>query len=242
MNTLSSLAEDIASRRGKSLTSLIAEEIERMIMRGDVKPGERINEKRLADQLNVTRGILREARSGLVRSGLLVSVPNKGVFVRTVSERELQENSEMRQLITGFICQRAAGNTSPQHRARLVRFIEQMDRAISAGDGLQYYHLNVQFHQYLMDMADHKRAGGIAQDLWRESHLARQMVLSDPEQMRISNQEHLAIVEAVSAGDAERAREAGCRHVGQGMTRWRRILPGRQGDARPIAESATGDA
>jgi DNA-binding GntR family transcriptional regulator len=229
MNSLSSLAEDIASRRGKSLSALIAEEIERMIMRGDVRPGERINEKRLAEQLNVTRGILREARSGLIKSGLLVSVPNKGVFVRKLSPQELEENAEVRELITAFICERAAQRVTDRDREALQQFLAEMDAAIALGDGVTYYHANVRFHDYLMHLADHRRASAIANDLWRESHLARQMVLSDPQQMRVSNDEHREIVDAVVAGDAARAAEAGRRHVSRGRGRWRLILPAQQG-------------
>jgi len=225
MDTLSSLADDIALRRGKSLSTLIAEEIERMIMRGDVKPGERINEKRLAERLNVTRGILREARSGLIKSGLLVSVPNKGVFVRTLSQRELEENAEIREMITAFICERAARTATPDDCKALRALVDEMDAAIASGDGLNYYHANVRFHDHLMHMANHHRASTIANDLWRESHLARQMVLSDPQQMRVSNDEHREIVSAVCAGDSARAAEAGRQHVSRGRGRWRLLLP-----------------
>ncbi|MEX1056149.1 MAG: GntR family transcriptional regulator, partial [Natronospirillum sp.] len=94
MNVSEDITETIALRRHKSLTTLVSEEVERLIISGELKPGDRINEHRLADRLNVNRGVLREARSGLIRSGLLKSDPNRGVFVRTVSNEELRENSE----------------------------------------------------------------------------------------------------------------------------------------------------
>jgi DNA-binding GntR family transcriptional regulator len=219
-----SATETIALRRGKSLTTIVSEEIERLIISGHLKPGERINEHRLAESLDVNRGVLREARSGLVRSGLLVSVPNRGVFVRVVSDGELFENSEMREVITGFICQQAARKATDEDRQRLRDILAQLNTAVADHDGQKYDQANTYFHQTLMTMADHGRAAGFYDDLVRESHLARKLVLTEQKQMKSSNVEHTEIVNAILEGDSERAREAGERHVRNGRYRWLQTL------------------
>lgn len=219
-----SATETIAMRRDKSLTTIVSDEIERLIISGHLKPGDRINEHRLADDLNVNRGVLREARSGLVRSGLLVSVPNRGVFVRVVSHQELFENSEMREVITGFICKQAARKATDEDRQRLRDLLARMSSAVVDHDGQKYDEANTDFHQCLMKIADHGRAASFYDDLVRESHLARKLVLTQQKQMESSNVEHAEIVNAILEGDSARAREAGELHVRNGRNRWLQTL------------------
>jgi DNA-binding GntR family transcriptional regulator len=220
MNLSDELIEPIAMRRAKSLTTLVSEAIERLIVTGELKPGDRVNEHRLAATLNVNRGVLREARSGLIRSGLLVSVPNRGVFVRTMTHEELFENSEMREIITGFFCKQAASKANKAEVAQLQSLVDAMSEAVAQQDGSGYDLLNTQFHLLLMSISEQKRAATFYEDLVRESHLSRRMVLTEKRQLEASNSEHAAIVDAIRDGDTDRARKAGERHVRNGRLRW----------------------
>ena len=83
----------IALRRTQSLTAIVHREVERMILSGELKPGQRVNEQALAGRLGVSRGPIREALRALERSGLLTSVVNQGVFVREIADRLLQAQS-----------------------------------------------------------------------------------------------------------------------------------------------------
>ena len=81
----------IAALREHSLTAVVQHEIERMILSGELGPGERLNEKAVADALKVSRGPVREACRALAKMGLLELVPNRGVLVRQVSRREAED-------------------------------------------------------------------------------------------------------------------------------------------------------
>lgn len=220
MNLSDDLIEPIAIRRAKSLTTLVSEAVERLIVSGELKPGDRINEHRLAATLNVNRGVLREARSGLIRSGLLISVPNRGVFVRQITHEELLENSEMREIITGFFCQRAASRATPENVTQLQSLVDAMAKAVVQQDGGRYDDLNTEFHLLLMAISGQQRASAFYEDLIRESHLSRRRVLTDQRHLEASNQEHLAIVQAIREGHPELARQAGETHVRNGRMRW----------------------
>ncbi|WP_163576843.1 GntR family transcriptional regulator [Halomonas faecis] len=219
-------AQSLAIRREKSLTTQVAEEIERMITSGSIKPGERINEKHLADRLDVSRGIVREARRGLEHSGLLISIPHKGVFVRRVSPEELEENNDMRALVTGFICAEAAKKISVEQLRRLQDLIDAMDTYLQDDHYQEYYQANIEFHDALLEAAGHQRAASIYNQLVAESNLARKIVLSNHDHMIASNSEHRDILDAVRQGDAEAARHAGELHVKQGYERFRQqVVP-----------------
>ncbi|BBK44082.1 methycitrate-responsive transcriptional regulator of methylisocitrate utilization PrpR [Allostella vacuolata] len=214
-----SASEAIAQRRSESLASIVLREMERMILSGELKAGERISEQNLALRLGVSRGPVREAASALERSGLLTSVANRGVFVRHVSTEELLELYDMRALLTGFACARLAERATAEQKAALRAMVEGLEAAHAAGDGAAYYQGNLDFHEALMTFAGHDKAARIYETLLKEAHLSRRGVLAAAPMMQESNTEHADIVAAIAAGDGPRAREAGERHVLNGKRR-----------------------
>jgi DNA-binding GntR family transcriptional regulator len=210
----------IALRRSRSLTAIVQQEIERMILNGELKAGERINEQALATKLGVSRGPVREATRALERAGLLTSVVNQGVFVRQIEEAEAAEIYDVRAVVFGFLCWRLAGRITAGQRDALTRLVAEMEHAIEQGDSGAYYRLNLRFHDAILEFAEHGRAKQTYESLIKETHLARQSSLTSPSRMRESNQEHAAIVAALAAGDSEAARRLAEEHSLGGKRRW----------------------
>lgn len=210
----------IMQARTQSLTAVVYEELERRILAGELRGGERFNEQSLAHSLGVSRGPVREARRFLEHAGFVVAIPGRGTFVRKLEQSELGEIYDIRALLTGFACARIATSGTSKQATALQRLVRKMDDAIAAPDEARYYALNIEFHDVLMDSAGHKRAAQLYQDHVKETHLSRQMALSQQPRMKESNAEHAAIVEAILAGDSDRARAAGESHVLNGKRRW----------------------
>lgn len=220
MDPVSRSASLISERKLTSLTTIVAQELERLIITGYLKPGDRVNELRLAEDLNVSRGIVREARRGLERAGLLTSIPNRGVFVKQVSKEEYIENSDVRAYITGFVCLRAAERGSDEQKVKLRKLVTDMEIAIREERAQDYYQMNLAFHEYILHVANHKRAADVYDDLVKDSHLVRKFTLKNQSAMTQSNDEHNKIVSAIEKGDAEAAYQAGFEHVKKGLIRW----------------------
>lgn len=217
---MSDVMSAIAQRRTQTLTGIVQAEIERMILAGDLVAGERINEQALASRLGVSRGPIREATRGLVRSGLLNSVVNLGVFVRQIPDDEASEIYDVRAVVFGFVCQRLAARVTPAQLEALWALIAEMDDAIGREDGAGYYRLNLAFHDALLDFAAHGRARQTYEALIKETHLLRQSALGAAARMRESNAEHREIIAAIAAGDGETARLVAERHAHGGKRRW----------------------
>lgn len=215
--------------RTQSLTSLVQREVERLILTGELAPGERINEQHLAARLRVSRGPVREALRGLEKARLVEAKVNRGVYVRELSVEQALEISEMRGLLTGYACARLAASSTAEQRARLAQLIEAMAAAIEAGDAPAYYEHNLAFHDALMDYAGNARAKEMYDALVKESHLSRRKSLFSARAMAESNAEHRVILDAIRRGDPAEARGAGERHIVGGR---RRFL-----DALGIAEA-----
>ena len=75
----------LADFRAHTLTGVVQHEIERMILSGELKPGQRLNEKAVADKLSVSRGPVREACRALAELGLVYLIPQRGVFIQRVT-------------------------------------------------------------------------------------------------------------------------------------------------------------
>ena len=202
--------------RAVGLSTRVYQEIEKMILSGDLEPGQRLNEVNLAEQFAVSRGPVREATRGLVKAGLLVSIPSRGVFVREMSEPEIGETYDVRALLTGLMCSRAAELRTDKQVARLEALVRSMGEAITEGQIPRYYRINLEYHDQIGRIANHGCAHRIYDDLIRETHSLRRALASPGE----TNDEHRMIVDAIRDGDKERARALGEAHVLHGKERW----------------------
>jgi DNA-binding GntR family transcriptional regulator len=237
MKVASGTVGAIAARRSNSLAAIVQQEVERMIVGGDLAAGERINAQHLATRLGVSRGPVREALRALERTGLVQSITNLGTFVRKVGIEEVCEMYDMRAVVFGFACGQLADRIATKQVRILAVLVEQMTAAIAAEDPPEYYRLNLRFHDLVMEFSGHKRAEQIYQAMVREAHLFRQRSLQPVASMRESNEEHAAIVAALREGDREAARrESELHHLG-GKRRWLVTLGPRQPDGRQGSET-----
>lgn len=202
-----------------SLANLAQREIEHMILGGEFMPGERINENALANQLGISRGPVREACRALAAMGLVQLIPNRGIFIRMISEEEAREVYEMRAGIFGYAGKLLARQINDTQLVYLNRLVEQMEAAAQVNDFDRYYAPNLTFHDFLVSATGNRRLIAIYHDLVRQLHLFRSRGLVSGDGMLDSNREHREIVAALEARDAQRAFEAMAGHVEAGQHR-----------------------
>lgn len=219
-----SIAEAISQRRSQSLAVLVRDELERRILSGEIRVGERLNEVALAARLGVSRGPVREAVRLLERDGLVTSVVNQGGFVRQVSTEEASELYDLRAVIMGYACGALAGTISRGGVEELEALVRQMDLAAGDEAAELYYELNLRFHDRIMVLADRGRSAHLYRSLVKEAHLFRRRSLTAAPARRESNAEHRHIVEALARSEGAAAREAAERHHFNGKRRWLRTL------------------
>lgn len=213
---------ELASPREKSeqgLAQAIAEDLKRQIYSGDIQPGERINEAALALSMGTSRGPIREAIRILTGHGLVTAVPNRGVFVREISVREMLEIYELRALLFGYAAEHACDHLDDKSRQQMEALLDQMDAACEAGEGTVYYELNLRFHDLLLELSGNRRAQQAYDEHVKELHLFRRRYFNAPGNMRRSNADHRAIFEAIAKNDARRAKTLAERHVMAGRER-----------------------
>lgn len=196
-----------------SLTSVVATELERMILDGELAPGAKLPEVALAARLGVSRGPLREAFRLLEEAGLVRTEKNRGVFVRDVPVDEAIEIFDMRAAMEELVGRRLAEKITPAALKELRGVVEQMEQAVRAKDVDHYHRLNLQFHDRLVELAGNAKLTSIYRKLIKELSLFRRMNLGDGKLLPLSASEHRHIVKAIASGDAEAAGRALFDHV-----------------------------
>ncbi len=216
---VSGLAKTRAPRPELGLAHGISEQLQQLIYSGDVAPGERLNEAALALRMGTSRGPIREAIRVLSGIGLVVAVPNRGVFVREISVREMAEIYELRALLFGFAAQQSCDHLDDAERAEGERLLDGMDSACEQGDGQAYYVQNLNFHALLLRLAHNRRAQQAYEDHAKELHLFRRRYFNASTNMRRSNGEHRRIWAAILSGAKDKANKLAQAHVLQGRQR-----------------------
>ncbi len=214
--------------RSAPLGGVLAEELERMIMAGEIRPGERINEQQLALRFNVSRGPVREAVRALEGGGLVEASPNRGVFVRRLTVDEVRELYDIRAALFGLAGKLMAERATPDEVARLEAQLAGMERAAESRDFDAYYPLNLAFHGFIVDGSGNRTLANQYRAFVKTLTLFRTRSLVQGGGLAVSNREHREMVAAIAARDPTWAHEAHWRHVASAKDRLLRVVRAEQ--------------
>ncbi len=206
--------------RSQSLSSVVQDEIEQRILSGAIAAGARINENGLASELGVSRGPIREACRGLVEMGLLTVIVNRGFFVREVTRKDAIDVYDVRSSLMRLAGETLAGQISDSQLGTLEKLVADMDLAENENDFENFYALNREFHDRIVDFAENDRLRALCEGLVKELHLYRRRSLLQGGGLNVSNHEHKEIVEALRSHDPTRAGAALERHIQAGKKRF----------------------
>lgn len=202
-----------------SLSSVLEQEIEALIIQGALVAGERINELQLAERFGVSRSPIRDALRALEAAGLVEQVPNRGLFIRRVDTTRAVEVYGVRAALFGYAGAEVASAASPAQIASLVSLHQEMGEAAARHEFATYFPLNFAFHDRLVAASGNGVLATQYRSLVRQLRLLRGRNLRSGDTLSISHGEHQRIVDALVARDRERAFNACFDHVEMGKAR-----------------------
>ena len=183
----------------------LRDELEQDIVTGTLRPGERLDEQTLAARFGVSRTPIREALMQLASAGLVELQPRRGAFVASLSLREVIERFEVMAALEGTCGALAARRLTDAERARLLEAHEACCREARTGDADAYYYANERFHHVLYDASHNGYLAEQCRQLHDRLKPYRRLQLRALSRVAVSLAEHQAVVDAVLAGDSERA-------------------------------------
>lgn len=195
------------------LADTISESLEELVFTGAFKDGERLDEIRLAEHFKVSRTPVREALQRLVLSGMAEQLPRRGVFVRQPGPVELMEMFETMAELEASCGRFAATRISDNGLARLKEANCRCQASVSTRDAATYYLENEIFHREIYRGAANGFLEKESTRLQNRLKPYRRIQLRFRGRMDQSMAEHVSIVDAIEAGDAERAAAALRGHV-----------------------------
>lgn len=201
------------------LVDAIALGLEDTILRGEVRPGERLNELALSRRLGASRAVLREAVRRLEQMGLVAVVPNRGVVVREVSVKDALDLYDLRAALFRMAARLAARRASPAALAPLRALNAAMRQDAAAARFAEYDARNLDFHAALLAAAGNAPLQKAYANAVKRLHLFRRRALLHPVQLELSLREHDALLDAIAAHDADAAGEAAEAHILLGRDR-----------------------
>lgn len=191
----------------------IADDIEEQIFTGAFDDGDRLDEIRLAAQYGVSRTPIREALMRLVSSGLAEQQPRRGVFVHQPGPVELVDMFETMAELEAGCARLAAMRISDAALAELTATNARCQTAVEQGDTKGYYHENEGFHQIIYRETGNAFLEKQTLQLQRRLKPYRRLQLRLRGRLLQSMDEHLAIVAALSDGNADVAASVVRAHV-----------------------------
>jgi DNA-binding GntR family transcriptional regulator len=216
MTANSDLATVLALPEKRALSDDVASRLRAAILAGHFGPGERLREEALARALGVSRGPVREALAELERQGLVVINRNRGAVVAKLSREDLEELYTLRLAIEELAIRRAVTLATPVMldllQEKVDTLAEANNRGITAQEAAQ---LDLELHDLIYEASRHRRLNDAWAILRPQIHvllLNRNVANEDFRQFLVAG--HQELVDAIRAGDADRAAELLRHHIG----------------------------
>ena len=172
------------------LRDVVFNTLRQAILKGELKPGERLLEIALAERLGVSRTPVREAMRKLEQEGLVVMIPRRGAQVASITEKDLNDVLEVRITLENMAEKtKAEGN--------LVRLAET----------------DVAFHEIIYQASDNKRLNQVLNNLREQMYRYRVEYLKEEQTRNLLVSEHEELVKAIREGDVQKAQDISFHHL-----------------------------
>ncbi len=189
--------------------------IKREICERQFRPGQWLQENELAQYYNVSRSPVREALRLLASDGLVVNIPNKGVFVREFSTKDMMDIFDMRNLMESYAIRRSQDNRTTRGDKELSDLGDEIIRAHANNDLKQYLTADASLHQKIIELGGNTLICSTYERLRSMLHPFRIYSLLGNRRFDESVKEHADIVKYILQGNVEKAVEVSSFHLNQ---------------------------
>ncbi len=197
----------------KPLRELVFESLREAIIQGVLKPGERLMEIQLAEEIGVSRTPIREAIRKLELDGFVVMVPRKGAFVAGISMKDIIEVFEVRTALEGLAASLAADRITDDEMDELERSLAVYAEECAKTDLDGIVSSDTHFHELIYQASRNERLSQIIVHLKEQIQRFRKTSLSQPGRSKDAVEEHRRIVEAIGMRDSELAMNMAREHI-----------------------------
>ncbi len=180
---------------------------------GKLRPGERIIQEQIAQELGVSRQPVQQALILLRTQGVLRDAPGRGLLVAPLDPQFVRQMYEVRAVLEGLAFRKAAQNFTPDARARGEALLAAGRAAVLSGSVSDMIAADMAFHDYIYALADNPMIGPAMETQWVNTQRVMGSVLLSADKPRDIWDEHQAMFDLVARGDGEGAEASARRHI-----------------------------
>ena len=201
------------------LRDVVFNTLRQAILRGELKPGERLMEIQLANKLGVSRTPIREAIRKLELEGLVLMIPRKGAEVAQITEKNMQDVLEVRKALEELSVQLACERITPEQVEEMKMAAEDFRKVLKSGDVTKIAEADVKFHDIIFAATHNQRLITLLNNLREQMYRFRVEYLKQKECYPQLLEEHDKLIALISGGEVEEACELmGCHIDNQAST------------------------
>ncbi len=196
---------------------LAYEEVKRRIIECDYRPGAKLSEARIAEEMGFGRSPIRTAFSRLQAEGWIEVNPQSGTYVRTPTEGEIRDIFETRLLLETHVTRAAARNIDPEQLRRLrAAFRRLAPRGKAPGEGVleDFNQLDSLFHSTIYHAAGNALIESILANLLDKARWLKNAFPSPPKRWQLAFAEIERVLESLEARDGDKAARLMREHIG----------------------------
>lgn len=198
-----------------NLTEQVHDALLAEINAGRLAPGERIVQEQIAQALGVSRQPVQQALLLLRRQGVLRDAPGRGLEVAPLDPDQVEHMYDMRAVVEGLAARRAAETAAERAARQGPALIEAGRKAVAAGSVPKMIAADMRFHEFLYALSGNPLIASAMNAHWMATQRVMGEVLLRDETPRDIWDQHAAILDAVAAGDGERAERLARQHITQ---------------------------
>lgn len=195
------------------LRDVVFNTLRQAILRGELKPGERLMEIQLANKLGVSRTPIREAIRKLELEGLVLMIPRKGAEVADITEKSLRDVLEVRKALEELAVKLACDKIREEEIEELKLAAKEFKEILECEDVTAFAEADVKFHDVIYRTTDNERLIQLLYNLREQMYRYRVEYLKREEAHETLLAEHEQIIDAIENRNKEKAMEAICQHI-----------------------------
>ena len=196
------------------LRDVVFNTLRQAILRGELKPGERLMEVQLANKLGVSRTPIREAIRKLELEGLVLMIPRKGAEVADITEKSLMDVLEVRKALEELAGQLCCDKITGKEIEELHRAADDFRRILKTSDDVtEIAEADVRFHDIIYLATGNQKLIQILNNLREQMYRYRVECIKRKESHPILIAEHEEIIRRIENKEKKEAADIVCRHI-----------------------------
>ena len=194
------------------LRDVVFNTLRQAILRGELKPGERLMEIQLANKLGVSRTPIREAIRKLELEGLVLMIPRKGAEVAEITEKNMRDVLEVRKALEELAVQLACEKITAEEIEEMKKAAEEFRMILKNKDITEIAEADVRFHDIIYMATDNQKL------ILLLNNLREQMYRYRVEYLKREEAHPQLIAEHISKGEKKAATDVMCKHIDNQVT------------------------